>query len=108
MDAMIIYGEVEEQLHSFLTMALYVCVQSTSHPGNIKLSGPKKQSVCSRHSFNGGFLFSFKGGVHRVTKSWNHRIRHSIKHHSMQNIVLWNQQYYSSITGFAYTGTLNE
>ena len=33
MDAMIIYGEVEEQLHSFLTMALYVCVQSTSHPG---------------------------------------------------------------------------
>jgi len=79
------------------------------HPrGNIKLGGPQKQTVSSRHLLNGGFPFSFKEGVHTVIKSWNHRNKHSTKHHSMQNVVLWNQQYYSSITGFAYTGTLNE
>jgi hypothetical protein len=33
MHAMITYGKVEVQLYSFLTMALSVCVQSTSHPG---------------------------------------------------------------------------
>jgi len=32
MHAIIIYGKEEEQLHSFLTMALQVYVQTTSHP----------------------------------------------------------------------------